>query len=482
MNIKSLVFILFLCIQAHAQRIGWLPFKGENFEKSSQSIVGTDAQGIYIYSQEQTKAMLTKHTHQNGNIVYSTPIEFVDRLNQVQDITIFADSTSIFYSTFNPFKTKTTLWCMRAPNATNAQTTLPRRLSEVSNTTSEDDEINHNIRITKDLKTVVAIEVFSPNARKKSINILFFDQNLQRTNEYTYQASYNGWQISVQDFLLDEAGNAFFVVAYKNEMQRRNSLNQTYYEVLKCYKNGQKMVKSQNISVPLPHDDLHLKISQATNQVSLIGFYFELKNEVFDGIMYQHFTADSLQNIGASYVAFTENLRSKFAQTFAERNSRLSDLSILKILNRSDSGLVVIAEVNYKVAQNMSFGVNPAMGRELFYKHFGEIVVFCTAANGTVAWEQLIPKTQVCREDSPFGSFALLQKTDRLSFFFNEDLDLKSPLYQVDITNIGELKPKGVVAENFIGFFGNGKQITDKSLWIQGIKKREKGILKITEY
>jgi hypothetical protein len=337
------------------------------------------------------------------------------------------------------------------------------------------------VRTTPNLHTIATLEITQPKPRTKTINVVFWDTLLHQTQTHSYTANYQNWKIDVQDFQVDAQGNAYILIAYENEMQRRKTTEQLHYELIKCPKNAQKIARAHTQNLRLPFDELHLKINENAQKIVLAGFYYNVKSEVYDGTVYQNFGMDSLEHIGSYLVPFSQNLTSKFNQTFAENNSRLNDMSIRKIINRSDSGIVIIAEVNYKVAQNMSFAVNPAMGRELFYKHFGEIIILCTDKNNAMAWEQLIPKMQVCRDDAPFGSFFLLQKPDRLCFFFNEDLDLKSPLYQIDITNGGTMQPKGVVAENFIGFFEGSKQISGKTMWIQGIKKREKGILQITQ-
>jgi hypothetical protein len=125
-----------------------------------------------------------------------------------------------------------------------------------------------------------------------------------------------------------------------------------------------------------------------------------------------------------------------------KKNVGFGDVSVQKIIPRSDGGTLMIAERNRKYVRNTT-NYSSYYGRNLnpvqtdYY--FNEILLYSFNPDGTLHWKEILHKKQFSQDDNgAFSSFFLFFNRTNLRLIYNDAIKSTGTVYEYVVKGNGE--------------------------------------------
>lgn len=477
------LFLLSLAFQnLSAQYVKWMPFK-KNESKKSQTVVGLDAKGLFVYSENYRDKYLKKYNFQLAPL-WEKQLPLEDKNIVVEDVTITKKHNFIFFSIYNYSGKKHGLFCQKV-NQQDRSIQQPITIFDQRDIGWK-NRSDFKIFSSRDLKTFIAIHYNNSIRDQKHLSIRFLDERLIEKNKTTFSLSDDEIKYQIKKTILGEDGNLYLLIYVEDTDKKLTDPARYFYKIVQINStNG----LSQDISLKSSEyilNALSLDFDKKNNQLVLGGFYSEESRKSIKGSLLVQVSIDSsleIKNVGFDKFG-TEFLTRLIGSKNAKKERELTSYKIKHLIIRSDGGAVLIAESTYETTQTyVQYNINYPTQRNITYYHYDEIIVLSINPDGKKDWEQIIPKSQVSRDRQDLGSFILMRLSDKLSFVFNEDLNYNANILEYSIDNYGNIKPNTLVGKDLSDLFLQtiyAKQLSSKTIIVPASKRKRKGILKIT--
>jgi hypothetical protein len=164
------------------------------------------------------------------------------------------------------------------------------------------------------------------------------------------------------------------------------------------------------------------------------------------------------------------------------QNNGNSNYSINRLVVRSDGGFVIVSEANY-ITQNSYYDyfTRSFINRTIY--HYENILVISINPDGTIDWQQTIPKNQETQDDAGYySSFCSLIYGNKINIIYNNTIDRSNTIYANSVTNKGKKEQKVLISEadRVIMVPQSALQIENNMLIVPGYRDRKFVYAKIT--
>ncbi len=282
-----------------------------------------------------------------------------------------------------------------------------------------------------------------------------FSDSIKRISRNVFTMT-NVNDVALRSIKVNNEGNVLAVVGDENGYAT-NDYNYDKYTIFTYNKSTNTIGE-----LPLQQPDYIFKnlISEVSNKrdiLYLVASYKSTKNKNDIGLYYQIIDFRTNNILLSKPVPFTpEILQKSQTSEFKTWQDKATLIKPKRIIPRSDGGLILITEGEYKVTRTERMPVNnygyynsgPYMPsvRYVDQNHYYDINVFSINTDGTLDWQTDMPKAQVSEnDDGYYSSFAFFEANNVLKFLFNEDFYNNGNFVEYNVNPNGLAKRQSVM-------------------------------------
>ncbi len=231
----------------------------------------------------------------------------------------------------------------------------------------------------------------------------------------------------------------FFWVAEKNNRRGRldkHELNILRFDGTGVHRNKVPIGAYVTIDSRYVFDNLNNRLSSA-------GLWSEKGHDRANGAFYISIMPgrDSAQVI--RYELFDEKFMSVLHQKeVGEDNRGIGDALLRELLVRQDGGIIMVAERYHEVERGSAAGrgfFHDGM-RTIMDYYYDDLFVIAFEPNGKTQWKTALHKKQYSQDDEgTFSSYFLMRNTDRMHFFFNDEIKYENTCSEYALSPSGYL-------------------------------------------
>ncbi len=226
------------------------------------------------------------------------------------------------------------------------------------------------------------------------------------------------------------------------------------------------------------------------NRIIGAGFFAE-SNRSFSSGLYFISASASGEWVARQFTPFHPD----FIKSLSTRTSRKRDeipvYNIQEIVARSDGGALLVAEYIHETSESYEYtDYDPYYGgyrtstRYINYHEYEDIMLLMLEPDGMLAWEEIIRKKQVSREDrGRNSSFAMLNAHRQLFFIFNEDISYNTNVLQYNMDTRGKVNRSSMFNANSKELMlvpRRARQISGNEIVIPSIYKNNLAFVKLS--
>ncbi len=226
------------------------------------------------------------------------------------------------------------------------------------------------------------------------------------------------------------------------------------------------------------------------NRLVGAGFYAEANRAFASGVLF--LSAEASGEWQA--VSFTE-FDSEFVKDLTGRTSKKREeiplYDIQELIVRSDGGIMLISEFINETSEAYEYtDYDPYYGgyrtstRYINYHEYEDILLLMIEPDGKLAWEDVIRKKQVSREDhGRNSSFAVLNAQSQLFFIFNEDISYNTNVLQYILDTRGRINRNSMFNSNTNEVMlvpRKARQVSGNEIVIPSVYKNNLAFVKLT--
>ena len=455
--VKKHFFILilsFAAIFAQAQEVNWGPELKQSTKNRIESIVGEDANGIYIYRMKSqllgNVVPVVEHYNKKMVLKYASPLKELSNRNiTVNNFWHFNNRLFIYFTEFNGRKRRQTLYYQEV-NKKNGKL-IGKRKALV-----EGRSFNRNIvgqlEYNASADSSTAVVLYSPyidigifqKVPQAKFQIQVVDENFKTLWDTNVKAPYDYDLFDVVRVEVDKQGNAYVLakVFTKNRRNRRNGRVNYTYKVLTIEKEGEEI---KEIDLKLDDKfitDITFKVNRK-KQLTCAGYYSDRRSSSMKGSFFFTIDAASKEVITKGYKPFSKKFLAKLtSQRRARKGKELYQYYLDEIILRSDGGAVLIGEQYYVVTNTYytGTGLNRTANTTYTY-HYEDIIIININPDASIAWTANIPKHQSA-SNRAFSSYAHATIRGKIYFVYNERISRRAPVMYASVDTRGNVNIK----------------------------------------
>ena len=281
----------------------------------------------------------------------------------------------------------------------------------------------------------------------ETVELGVYDENLEKLWSKSVRLPYQEEKFLIEDYRVDAQGNAYMLgVLFTDGTRRRRRGAPNYRYVLFSFPAGGGEMRETNLDLPEVFiTDMTFRVAQ-DGQVVCSGFYgqqgsYSVRGTYFIRLDPQSGTISTQQlsefdlNFRGQFLSKRENKRAaRQAEQGEEPQIEIDDISLDRLILRSDGGAVLIAEQFFIEREN--YFNDPYFGnyggfynrrfrsvrQDLTIYNYNDIFVLNIRPDGTLDWATNISKVQQTIDDGGyFSSYAMAVAGDKLHFVFNDN-------------------------------------------------------------
>lgn len=437
-----ILFLVFsFCQATQAQQLTWSStqrVKGNNYYSD---IIGQNTKGVYVIRAKNNyiKRKFTIERYNNDlQIENSKNIKL--KSERYVDAKVFNNLFYVFTSDVNP---ETGLLELKA-------TVYNETLQPTGKTFIIDNAVLKNTFDKGDFKLILSpdgtklatyhTEISNNDKLIISMRVLN-TENLTGigTKKVALQYNYNDYLVGAVK--VANNGSLFFVGNARAEAERRRDDYVLHY--IYCYNPTTDLLKDfllgengvYTTDVVLAHDMKH-------NRIVAVATIANSFSNTSKGIEVISISNDSFNMVYNNFIDYSYSLKSGIlGENRAAKGSPLTNFKLTEVIIRSDGGAVVIAEKFYITTQTQTYFANgqPQTTTRSVY-NYDDVFIISANPDGTVAWEQVINKSQSSVNDGGYySSFITVTLNNEINIIFNDRLRGNGDVLQYTIASDGTM-------------------------------------------
>lgn len=331
-------------------------------------------QGVTKYNASFEKEWEAEVLEQNGRM-------------QLDFLAVMGENIFVFVSEFFPRDNAIRTWYTQLDLEGNA---IKERevIAELKNEKQHRTDLNYVTSVNK--KKLLCYKILNTQGRPETILYYLFDQaqGFESSGEITLP--FTDDEIRINQIQVSNQGTVFLLGKHYSSGHTQDPDSYTFR--LFRHEPGNPSLEAAEISSGEAYiTDLSFRIDRDEN-LFLAGFYSNTRVDAIAGTVFQRLSPD-LQTEVQSTQKFSEEFMSKFLSARQiERGRELKNFYLDNIIMRSDGGVLLVAEKFY-VSYNSYIDVYGNWIDNKVY-HYDEIIVNSVAADGSLEWSAVAPKTQ----------------------------------------------------------------------------------------
>jgi hypothetical protein len=304
--------------------------------------------------------------------------------------------------------------------------------------------------------------------------LYIFDRDFEPVWDKEVTLPYTESQFEVQDFTLDNDGNAFILGIKgqaRGESRRRGSPSYEY-RILGYRDDGADVEEYEVRLGDMFLTDMRIDVSPKRDIVCA-GFYSEQGTWSIKGTYYiridrktKEIEKMSAKEFDLDFITmnFTQRQEKKAKKRQAKgKNVELYEYDLREIVPRADGGAVLMAE-QYYVTVICRTDPKTGVTTCTYYYHYNDVIVVSIDKGGDIEWATKVPKRQTSVNDGGYySSFVSMVTNENLYLVYNDNKNnLQPDLKQGMFYNFSLRDKNGIVVLATIDADG---QVTRKALF-----------------
>ncbi len=263
-----------------------------------------------------------------------------------------------------------------------------------------------------DERSAFAITLHHREGREEKYHLYLYGTDLkqQLNHDFTAQIAEKNYafeniEVSKDLKTLYLTGKAFFTKRRFDATERRFQ-----YELVKINAGGHQ-IQEFNDTGRFPES---LKPILSGNDLKIVGFYADRKDNRYNGLVYFDLDANSLNIKNKKYNPFSDQfMMDKFGR---EIDAELKNL-IFKDVHITPENSILFSAEEYFVTKGEDISGGGTQITDRY--HYNDIVVAKLDASGEMEWARNINKTEVTQGDASYASYSAYGNGNNMYFFIN---------------------------------------------------------------
>lgn len=443
LSMGCLLTLLFV-VPLQAQNVQWNQLNSSIKGSFQAKVLAADKQGYYVYQSSGKERVVEKYSYAN-NLIYSHKIPLEDRNIDIEELTIDADKAVVFFSIYSASLRKHGLFYQSLPHQGEASS--PATLFD------QEQIINRSrsafrILPRSDLSGYSMLHTYEGSPESLEIDIRFVNRELAIEERTKLTLPQEKERYELRDVLHDDQHHLLLWFSVFDKEKRNSDPAKFYYKLVRVNRTDLALAAVDLRDTAYFLNSVQPVLDEQNKKIRLVGIFSErnragLAGVLLGGIPLRDFVLDSI-----GFSRFDLELKTKLlGYKNASKDKELADYIVKNVFLRSDGGALLLAESYYTSNQTyVQYSQGFPIYREIVYYHHDEILVLSINQNGTIDWRQVIPKSQISSQPSPYNSFLALVNTQQLQLVFNEEGRSKNAVVMYKIGLTGDVEPRVILS------------------------------------
>ncbi|WP_238474499.1 hypothetical protein [Maribacter algarum] len=259
-------------------------------------------------------------------------------------------------------------------------------------------------------KTAFGITIQHRKGKNENYSMYVFGTDLKKQIEYDFTAETQDKNYAFENIEVSKdlktvyfMGKAFFKKKRIEAKERRFQ-----YELVRVTNQGHKIQEFADVG-RYPES---LKPIAIGNELVVIGFYADRKDNRYNGLVHFNLNPTSLSILSKKYNPFSKQfMADKFGR---EVDAQIKNL-IFKDVHITPQKNIIFSAEEYFVTTGKESGTN----RKVEKFHYNDIVCAKLSSDGSMKWARNINKTEVTLGDEAYASYSAYGHNEDMYFFIN---------------------------------------------------------------
>jgi hypothetical protein len=303
------------------------------------------------------------------------------------------------------------------------------------------------IILSKDqsLMCLLSPQTFDEPQEKQFINATAIDSNLSVVWKKQIEIPFSKKMYENQGAILSNEG-ALFILGHSKIFSRDNTIVPPRYFMFSF--NPQK---NSQTDIPVALDDYisdaGFTIDNAKKKVLIAGFYGDKTTPVIAGVFTAAYDWNSEKISAIVTKPFEIKIMDAAINLSTGQDNGNSIYPINKLVVRNDGGMVLLSEANYLTQSSYYDYFTRSFVNKVIY-HYENIIAVSINPDGTMDWQQSIPKMQETQDDGGYySSFCSLIYGTKINLIYNNAVEKSNTIYSNSINNKGIKDQKILISE-----------------------------------
>ncbi len=340
------------------------------------------------------------------------------------------------------------------------------------------DRGNFRVRVSESEEYIAVLN--TQKTDNNTINVVWqlFDNNFKhiRTKNVVLPISHRNFYIS--DFMVGDSGAIVNLSREIKEIDRRERL---YIDRL-FVQDGDTLFDLQ-FSDSLAFHDLKMSYDRQNNTAVIAGFYGRVQLYGSKGLMVFKYQLDSQRSV-QSFTKFSKELIKELNLAKYETDAIPEGFEFLRIVPRSDGGLLCIAEQKEIATESdivMVNGIPTSTSKNIY--NYNDILVLNLSAEGEIEWSHVVHKNQTTINDGGyFSSAVVFIDKDFIQLIYNDQIRSTGEVMQYTLYSNGKMMSKKLLKSQLdyvVVIPQESSQVSSNKIIIPTSKNRRFALLKL---
>lgn len=298
--------------------------------------------------------------------------------------------------------------------------------------------------VSRDLNYLMCYIIDDVTEKSFNIKYILLNKALELVAEKSLKLPFALEDTRIKKAVIDNNQRAFFLIHHRNNAKQ----DQDYmkYKYMLAYK-GSKGLMIKDIGVGnIFLSSVSLKFNPIKNLLWVIGFYSKARAGKVEGLYNEAFNLNNEEpnSLFKNKKVFSSQLLDRLILKDPEKEQDISYLEVIKVVNRSDGGLLIFGEENYSTVVNYTSPnvYNVYSMNNITYFHYNNVLVTAINAEGDIQWNNILRKKQMVENEQMFVSCFLYILNDEVRCYYNNDITRNNTLMRSDIMSNGKVDSK----------------------------------------